>query len=168
MPILVTHDRTVQRFDDRVALDTFMNARGIDSKSQGNLRQLCRFNEIPKDRTKKREVKGFTLLEDTSWFYHRDVAVAVPLFGSQAEQYGALVNEYGINKSKLSLSTFQRMLRDKEPSRIVEGWQRRSAPAAVATLADGASLLNLPAPAVQPTAFTLPNYDAASVSMHVI
>ena len=124
--ILVLPDRRIRRCRDRDDVP----ASEFGWKLAGNLRQLLGYDIVGSDRSQRFEAGGtgnkFYRFEDVSWFHHPDVSTAVPLFGSQSQKHASLMEQY--KPSGLSLPTFKRMLTGTAPSRVVDGWQRRSPP----------------------------------------
>ena len=138
---LVTSDRRLFHFSSKAQFNDWakLNA-SLPQKYHGNVRQLLGFDPLPPGREQKRSAHDNFLLEDTTWMYHEDCAVAVPLFGSQHEKYMQL-QQHGT--LKMSLATFK--IRLQQAGTMSKcGWWCGPEPASVATLEDGNSLFNIP------------------------
>ena len=150
MPVLVTPERTVYRLADKAALASYVDTRTaaghrVDYQLKANLAQLLGFDSVGKDRTKRWEaVDGargkFYNLSDVSWFYHREVRVAVPLFGKAADKLRQMKEQHGLTDGK---DVFKQVMEGKRTSR--EGWSCGLPPSALATLSDGDSIIGLAA-----------------------
>ena len=136
---------------------TYSEYPDLLQKHHGNVRQLLGFDSLPPDRDNKGGAHDHYLLEDTTWMYHRDSSVVVPLFGSQNAKFKQL-QQHGT--LQMGLSSFkQRLLNPGTTSKC--GWWSGKEPASVASLPDGSSLFNLPSDTAAPaTAPQLPDFAA--------
>ena len=151
MPTLVTPEGRAHRIENKAQLDVFAAGRpDIDGKHKGNISQLLGFDIVGSDRLGKHEASGYFCLEDifTTWMYHADVAVGIPLFGSAPQRFTQLQERASI---RFSLATFKRIAA-APGKRSEDGWWCGSPPpAVVAGLPDGASIYDIPKAATERT-----------------
>jgi len=155
---LVTKARTIYRFSGKAHFNAWAKSRpDLPQKHHGNVRQLLGYDPLPPDRDRKGGAHDYFLLEDTTWMYHRDSRVGVPLFGSQSEKIKQLQKRATL---QMGLSSFKtRLLNPGTVSKC--GWWSGDEPASVASLADGSSLFNLLSDAAAPaSAPQLPDFAA--------
>ena len=154
---LVTKARTIYRFTGKSHFNAWADAYpALLQKHRGNVRQLLGYDPLPSDRDTKGGAHDYFLLEDTTWMYHRDSRVVLPLFGSQSEKFKQLQRRATL---QMGLSSFKtRLLNPGTVSKC--GWWSGKEPASVARLADGCSLFNLPSDAAAAGAPQLPDFAA--------
>ena len=140
MRTIVTPERIIWRFASQAAFEDWMlNNVRVQAHQRKNYRQLLGYDELPNDHVNKREAYNHFALEDTTWMYHADMPFTIPLFGTNPQKYAQLKGTATIN---MSLATFKRRL-SSPGSKSPCGWWSGLAPATVATMTDGSSLLNL-------------------------
>jgi hypothetical protein len=157
---LVTPDKRVVRFRSRAEFDTWADGDGhVLQKHRGNIRQLLGYDPLPSDREKKHEAHGHFLLTDTTWMFHDNFSVAVPLFGSDGQKLSQLAK---LATLKMKIATFRTRVANPG-TRSKCGWWCGSEPPAVQNLPDGTSLFNLPASAADTAASLqqLPDFAVA-------
>ena len=157
-------ERARYSFTSREQFNTWMDGRReLDFASRGNLRQMLRYDPLPKGRSAKHEVEDHFLLDEASWMYHADVGVAVPLFGLAPGKLKQWLAQYGDTVGSMSVSTFKRLLQSGKSS--PSGWWCGPPPSGLADVVDGQSVLNLRADHATSAAIQLPHYTAASLEV---
>ena len=151
----MTPEQTVERIADKHALGVYAKARSdagsrVDDQLKADLAQLLALDLFGSERSKRWEaIDGtcgkFYNLADVSWFYHAEVAVAVPLFGRAADKHRQLKQQHGITDG---IDVFKKVMAGERPSR--EGWWSGTPPSALATLPKGSKITGLARPTAKP------------------
>ena len=138
---LVTPSRTIYSIEDKKHLKAFAEAcqPKIDSKQEGNLRQLLGFDPTANG-SPRHEADDYFCLEDDreSWLLQQSSGMLFPLFGSAPAKLAWLKKWATVD---MSVSSFKRLI--AKPGNSKDGWECCRRPAAISALPDGASLFHL-------------------------
>ena len=146
---LVTPSRTKHAIRSRKQLRCFAASRRttIDSKLEGNIRQLLGFD--PTANGSRWEAEDYFCLEHErdSWLREQSSGRLFPLFGSAKDKLAWLTNHAAVN---IPLSSWKRLIKEVGSSR--NGWECCKRPDEIAGLPDGSSLLGIVLPQARTTA----------------
>ena len=132
MHCLVPPDRTLWHISSPGDLKAYIDAKKLDPKLAGNLRQLLGYDPVGADRRCRHEAGKHFLLANASWMYDVGGSRVVPLFGSTPKK----LDEFKLRCAPTMMvsRTFQRMLDDGKPR---DGWRCGPPPLAVHLVPDG-------------------------------
>ena len=146
MPTLVTPELRIYHIESVAQLNEFAKASKIDWQLRGNIAQLLGFASVGSDRTCRHQASNYFVLHKATWMYHRDVEVAIPLFGSLPTKFASL-KALSTTAVHMSLATFKRLV--STPGKVSDdGWWSDQPPEVLQLLSNGSSIANLLARAV--------------------
>ena len=136
--LLVIPGGYVRRLWGPACLAQYVSEKGFDRQDAGNLRQLCDYDKVGKDRSGRGVMKGHYLLDDdVTWLKDPMSREYLPLLGSWAKKLDQLKKGTDLD---FTLSTFRRkVLGNGQLGR----WHVGPAPTFLATVPDGTSIYGL-------------------------
>jgi hypothetical protein len=137
--LLVAPDSSVHTIHTRADLQALVDRFHIGPQLHGNLRQLCGFDPVGKDRKQRKTASGWYLLSDFKWLQRHGSSTAIPVIGKPEEIYAAV---QGL-ANDLSLKKVRTMLQPSGPNEFFP-WQKVAMPCAAGELTDGATLCSMP------------------------
>ena len=101
---LVTPESTILRIRSLVALEGLIDARNLDFKIAGNLRQLLGFTAVGSDRRTRHRAGQWFNLEAIQWMLSEQSGLVVPLMGTMRKRLAQMQqHEPDINTKQMEL-----------------------------------------------------------------
>ena len=158
--LLVEPTRIIRRIEDEDALKAYVDARNLGYQLHGNLKQLCGWARVGKDRSQRKAASGYFLIEHCTFLFHANVPTAVALFGENQTKFDTFKAAHDV---EMSIDVFKKLIGGKRRNGV-EGW--RLGRVRAAHLEDGTNLIGLPADLLDDAAADKPAEPASGPMLY--